>query len=295
MARRKIVVSPPPLLLLLLLDVASAAFVGPPTLPAGATALGRHGAMRRITCNAMATEVSDPEARARAAMEAMDAADAASSGTAGFASISSGPATYPLAAVVGQEAIKTALLLCGVNPQIGGVVISGSRGTCKSVMARAVHKLLPPIEIVKGSNFNIDPAAPRELDSFLEAELATSGKSVGDMETEVVPTPFVQIPLDVLEDRLLGAVDVEKSVTTGQTVFEPGLLARAHRGVLYVDDINLLDESISNLLLEALSTGWVTVEREGLSVRHPCQPLLIATFNPEEAELREHLMDRIGI
>jgi magnesium chelatase subunit D len=230
-------------------------------------------------------------------MRAADAADASSGGGASFANIKTGPTAFPLAGVVGQEAIKTALLLCGVNPKIGGVVISGSRGTAKSIMARAVHDLMPPIEIVKGSKFNIDPASPRELDSFLEAELQESGKigSLSHLETEVVPTPFVQVPLDVLEDRLLGAVDVEKSVSTGTTTFEPGLLAKAHRGVLYVDDINLLDESISNLLLEALSTGWVTVEREGLSVRHPCQPLLIATFNPEEAELREHLMDRIGV
>merc|ERR1719502_2529618 len=208
--------------------------------------------------------------------------------------IASGPAVYPLAAVVGQEAIKTAMLLCGVNPSIGGVVISGSRGTAKSVMARAIHKLMPPIEIVKGSDFNVD-AASGEFDSFLLKKINAGEVVPSELETEVVPTPFVQIPLDVLEDRLLGAVDVEKSVRTGVTVFEPGLLAKAHRGVLYVDDINLLDESISNLLLEALSTGWVTLEREGLSVRHPCRPLLIATFNPEEMELREHLMDRIGV
>jgi len=239
------------------------------------------------------------EERARAAMEAADAADAMSSGqTAGFApSVASGPATYPLAAVVGQDSIKTALLLTAVNPSIGGVVISGSRGTAKSVMARGLHELCPPIEVIKGSLYNIDPTTgtSQEIDSFLAAEMASTGKALEDYETEVIPTPFVQVPLDVLEDRLLGAVDVEKSVRTGKTVFEPGLLARAHRGVLYVDDLNLLDESISNLLLEALSTGWVTVEREGLSVRHPCRPLLIATFNPEEAELREHLMDRIGI
>jgi len=204
-----------------------------------------------------------------------------------------GPATFPLAAVVGQESIKTALTLAAVNPSgVGGVVIAGGRGTAKSVLARGVHELLPPIEVVKGSKYNVDPAG--DLDSQLAAELEASGKTVLDLETEVIPTPFVQIPLDVLEDRLLGSVDLESSVA-GTTIFEPGILASAHRGLLYVDDINLLDESISNLLLEALSAGFVTVEREGLSVRYPFQPLLVATFNPEEAELRPHLQDRIGI
>jgi len=204
-----------------------------------------------------------------------------------------GPATFPLAAVVGQESIKTALTLAAVNPAgVGGVVIAGGRGTAKSVLARGVHELMPPIEVIKGSKYNIDPAG--DLDSQLAEELAAKGQTVNDLPTEVIPTPFVQIPLDVLEDRLLGSVDLESSVA-GKTVFEPGILASAHRGLLYVDDINLLDESISNLLLEALSAGFVTVEREGLSVRYPFEPLLVATFNPEEAELRPHLQDRIGI
>ena len=249
---------------------------------------------RRVSLVA-SSPATDAEERAKLALEAMDQQEAAG-GTEGmtFTDIASGPSTYPLAAVVGQEAIKTGMLLCGVNPSISGVVISGSRGTAKSVMARAIHKLMPPIEVMKGNDFNIDIESG-EFDSFTLEKIERGEVKVEDLETEVIPTPFVQIPLDVLEDRLLGSVDVEKSVRTGVTVFEPGLLAKAHRGVLYVDDINLIDESISNLLLEALSTGWVTLEREGLSVRHPCRPLLIATYNPEEAELRNHLMDRIGV
>jgi len=251
---------------------------------------------RRVSLVASAP-ATDAEERARLAIEAMDQEEASADGGAAgmaFTDIASGPATFPLAAVVGQEAIKTGMLLCGVNPSISGVVISGSRGTAKSVMARAIHKLMPPIEVIKGSDFNIDIGSG-EFDSFLLEKLGRGEAKLEDLETEIIDTPFVQIPLDVLEDRLLGSVDVEKSVRTGITTFEPGLLASAHRGVLYVDDINLIDESISNLLLEALSTGWVTLEREGLSVRYPCRPLLIATYNPEEAELREHLMDRIGV
>jgi len=239
----------------------------------------------------------DAEERAKQAAEMMDELDSKSDGGAEFVNLPAllgGPSVYPLAAVVGQEAIKSALLLCAVNPQIGGVVISGSRGTCKSVMARATHELLPPIERIKGSVYNIDKESGA-FDSFLRQKLQRGEVKLEDLETEVIPCPYVQVPLDVLEDRLLGAIDVTKSVESGETIFEPGLLAQAHRGVLYVDDINLLDEGVTNLLLEALSTRFVTIEREGLSVRHPFEPLLIATFNPEEVELRSHLMDRIGV
>lgn len=199
----------------------------------------------------------------------------------------------PMTRVEGLEDVKMALKLACIDPSLGGVGISGGHGTGKTTLARSLRGVLPKIEVVVNSVCNCDPSKPREWDPLTRQRLLRNDK--GEVLTKVIDCPFVELPLGCTEDRLVGSLDVQASMEQGKPIFEPGLLAKAHRGVLYIDDVNLLQDDLVSLLLTAVESGVNRVEREGLSVAHPCRPLVIATWNPEEGPLRPHLLDRLAI
>jgi len=194
--------------------------------------------------------------------------------------------TYPFAGIVGMADLKLALLLNAVSPAIGGVLVRGEKGTAKSTMVRGLATLLPPVPVVPGCPYSCDPAAP---DPACPAGPHASAVS------EPRPVTLAELPVGATEDRLTGSLDIERVLTVGTTAFQPGLLAAAHRGVLYVDEVNLLHDHLVDLLLDAAALGVNYVEREGVSVRHASRFLLVGTMNPEEGELRPQLLDRFGL
>ncbi|MGY1684906.1 putative cobaltochelatase [Geodermatophilus sp. SYSU D00804] len=195
--------------------------------------------------------------------------------------------TYPFGAVVGMDDMRLALLLNAVSPAIGGVLVRGEKGTAKSTTVRALAAVLPPVAVVPGCRFACDPAAPDPACPDGPHDLGVPGSTR--------PARLVELPVGASEDRVVGSLDLERALTEGVKAFEPGLLAAAHRGVLYVDEVNLLHDHLVDLLLDAAAMGTAYVEREGVSVRHAARFLLVGTMNPEEGELRPQLLDRFGL
>ena len=198
---------------------------------------------------------------------------------------------FPFTAIVGQEEMKLALQLNVIDPKIGGVMIMGDRGTGKSTTIRAITDLLPEIEVVKDDPFN---SHKTDLD-LMGNEVKLSIEKGENIETEYIKIPMIDLPLGATEDRVCGTIDIEKALTDGVKAFEPGLLAKANRGMLYVDEVNLLDDHLVDILLDSAASGWNTVEREGISIRHPARFVLVGSGNPEEGELRPQLLDRFGM
>jgi len=198
---------------------------------------------------------------------------------------------FPFTAIVGQEEMKLALLLNVIDPKIGGVMIMGDRGTGKSTTIRALADLLPEIEIVADDPFNSDPKDP-ELMSDGVRERVNLSEALPVIRRKV---QMIDLPLGATEDRVCGTIDIEKALAEGVKAFEPGLLAKANRGILYVDEVNLLDDHLVDVLLDSAASGWNTVEREGISIRHPARFVLVGSGNPEEGELRPQLLDRFGM
>nr|AAM98163.1 magnesium chelatase subunit of protochlorophyllide reductase [Arabidopsis thaliana] len=198
---------------------------------------------------------------------------------------------YPFAAIVGQDEMKLCLLLNVIDPKIGGVMIMGDRGTGKSTTVRSLVDLLPEITVVSGDPYNSDPRDPECMGKEVR-EKVQKGEELSVIETKI---NMVDLPLGATEDRVCGTIDIEKALTEGVKAFEPGLLAKANRGILYVDEVNLLDDHLVDVLLDSAASGWNTVEREGISISHPARFILIGSGNPEEGELRPQLLDRFGM
>jgi len=205
-------------------------------------------------------------------------------------SISAMTLAYPFSAIVGQEEMKLALLAAAIDPSIGGVLIFGDRGSGKSTAVRALASLLPKIAAVAQCRFGCDPDDEPALCDECRNELAK-----GPLKVRQINVPVVDLPLGATEDRVVGALDLERALSQGVKAFEPGLLARAHRGFLYIDEVNLLEDYLVDLLLDSAASGENVVEREGLSLKHPSRFVLVGTGNPEEGELRPQLLDRFGL
>ncbi|MCC6603395.1 MAG: ATP-binding protein [Anaerolineae bacterium] len=198
-------------------------------------------------------------------------------------------AVFPFTAIVGQERMKRALILNAVSPQIGGVLIRGERGTAKSTASRALAALLPDIETVADCRFGCDPKRPSQWCDECRVRHAD-----GLLEVTMRRTPFVDLPVSATEDRVVGTLDIEKAIQKGEKHFESGVLAAANRGLLYVDEVNLLDDHVVDLLLDSAAMGVNVVEREGISFTHPAKFILVGTMNPEEGDLRPQLLDRFA-
>ena len=198
---------------------------------------------------------------------------------------------FPFTAIVGQEEMKLALALNVIDPKIGGVIIMGDRGTGKSTTIRAITDILPEIEVVKDDPFNSHPYDFELMSDEVRNVLEKGTK----LDIDLKKVMMVDLPLGATEDRVCGTIDIEKALTDGVKAFEPGLLAKANRGILYVDEVNLLDDHLVDILLDSAASGWNTVEREGISIRHPARFVLVGSGNPEEGELRPQLLDRFGM
>src|SRR5690349_24096330 len=198
---------------------------------------------------------------------------------------------YPFSALVGQERLKRALILNAINPRIGGVLIRGEKGTAKSTAVRGLARLLPSIDVVADDQYNSSPTNT----ALMSSDVRRRFEAGEELPVVTRPTPLIELPVAASEDRVVGALDREHALTEGQRRFEPGLLAQANRGILYVDEVNLLDDHLVDLLLDAAAMGINTVEREGVSVSHPSRFILVGTMNPEEGELRPQLLDRFGL